>query len=261
MKNCLIICTLLLSLQTSWGQLSSLDIRQVSGKGPYPIYINFQFPTTSTRPTFRNFINAYKQEYGTKSRNRLWGFESNLGIVINDDNLLGITGLSVHGVSLEFGYSYMDRLFINGGTHRMRVQEEALSIRLGWRNNLIYPITFQIQGGPVLLSYASVRESLNGSLRRAKIGNSLFTNRSSRVRPRLPGFEGRFRLMLMDPAGTSGGLGFYFEGRYLYTIGKRQLSPFYRLAELGSRNDVQNWNYLVFSVGFVAPLALPIPSS
>lgn len=259
MKSCIAFFVWLLFTQASYGQLSSLDIRQVSGKGPYPIYINLQFANAGTRHTFGDFTHAYHKQYGTPDRSHLWGFEGNFGIVVNEDNLLGITGLTIHGFSFEFGYRYLDRLLRNGNGQRIRLQEEVLGARFGWRSNLIYPVTFQLQAGPTLLNYASVRNSVNGNAERVRIGEDTFSKQAGKNRL-FPGLEARFRLMIMDPAGTSGGLGFFFEARYLNTFGKRDLTPFYELADIDVRSDLKSWDYLSFSLGFVAPLALPIPS-
>lgn len=260
MKTLLLSCLLLFSLHTGLAQLSSLDIRQVSGKGPYPIYLNLQFANAGTKHTFREFIQAYSTQHNVPFRSHLWGFEGNLGIVVNEDNLLGITGLAIHGFSFEFGYRYLDRAFEPPqGGRRLRVVEEVLSARFGWRNNLIYPVTFQLQAGPSLLNYASVRESVNGNSRRIRDGDDTFRKAPRRNRL-LPGLEGRARLMLMDPAGTSGGLGFFFETRYLITFGKRDLTIFNELLDDALRVQDKGWDYFSFSLGFVAPLALPIPS-
>ncbi len=68
--------------------------------------------------------------------------------------------------------------------------------------------------------------------------------------------------MLFDPAGTSGGAGFYLEYRYLLSFGHHDLNSLFETFLQDSEHHTHtNWDYGSLAIGLVVPLAVRIVSS
>lgn len=135
-----------------------------------------------------------------------------------------------------------------------------MSIRLGKRINILYPITLQLQTGPQFYNFYTTRESIDNAdtsyISTERNGLGLFENRKhNRV---IAGWDFRSRLMIFDPAGTAGGLGFYFEYSQQYTFGKRSLNSSYQKFLGTTETEPEKWWYGAITIGLVAPLALRI---
>lgn len=252
--------------QTCIAQLSSDAIRHASGKGPYPIYLTVQGVLASAKNTFHDFSVAYGQEYGYNKITVLGGYEANLGVAINEDHFLWIPNWRLKRASVEVGYRH---LFHNAKVtgkdkvQRLHLQEEVFSFRVGMRGNLIYPVTYQLQTGPTIHNVIVVKESggPDEPFKREQLGSGLFENNSIKKFPW--GWDARVRLMVLDPVGTDGGMGFFFEYRYLWTFGgekkgKRNLRPLYKEFGLPLIDDLQSWDYSSFSFGLIVPFAVRI---
>ena len=254
----IIIIVRLLVINDAKGQFTATDIRNASGCGPFPIYLNAQLLIPGAGNLFGEFVDEYTNQNGGKSKEYLHGFEFNTGIVINDDHLFGIKNLKIKGLSFEMGYRYMYRNIISDLDERLHLQEESVSLRLGYRLCILYPITLQVQTGPTIYNFLSVNETndLSGEFLRYREGYGLFERVDDRSD--FPsGWEIRGRVVLFDPAGTEGGLGVYIEYRYLWTKGSRNLKGLYDiiLPELDKVTSSQPWDYGMFSLGVVTPLA------
>jgi len=246
MKNFLLLLLLLPSCLP--GQLTSLEIRQVSGRGPYPIYGNFQVLKSGVNKIFGDFLDSYSQEYQIqKYSSKLWGIEGDLGIAMNNN-----------GWFFELGYQRLARNVIkgNGNEPQLRIRQEAGSIRFGKRYNIFYPITLQWLVGGVVNNTITVEERLNGVRRRVSLGGG---SSGGNFLDNL-GIDMRIRVLLFDPVGTTGGLGAFVEVRSFGSLRKRSLDPFHRTFVGRSANDVKNWNTLACSAGIVVPFAVAIPS-
>ena len=252
------------------GQLTSDDIRHASGQGPYPIYITVSPWTSiaSTKNTVRKFTSVYSKGLDKKN---MFGFEANVGFVINEENFLNIINLPIKRISLEAGYRHLYRNFREeeGDQKLLHIQEETIGIRIGWRGNLLYPLTYQVQMGPTIHNFVTAYEFNNGNnLERSSVGFGAFQEKSRRKFP--SGWEFRGRLMFLDPAGTDGGIGIFFEYRYLFTFGggqknRKNIQPiFERFLEpdvfksLNPDEFSNRWNYGSFSLGMVIPFAIRI---
>lgn len=244
-------------------QLSSRDIRQAAGKGPYPLYINYQYVFPCCQDLFKEFRDVYVQEKYVKDKKMLNGFEANLGIMLNDRHFLGIRNWRVNSVMIEAGYRFLFRNLTGDHPIRLHLQEEVFSIRLGTRYNPLYPVTTQLQIGPSLYNFyvATEYDDNNGASLKYRFGNGAL-ERNRDKRKTCAGLDLRGRLMFLDPAGTEGGIGFYFDYRYQFTFGKRDFNGLFNdlLPGVEPVRISKNWNYGAFSIGVVASLALPMPS-
>ena len=235
---------------------STSDIRHAIGKGPFPIYANVLFTGTNQSRDFREVSKAFAMEHPeARQKKILRGFEINFGGVINEDDFL-IRNFKVQRVSVEFGFRYLLRNLHND-VLKLRLQEEVASLRFGMRGNILYPITYQIQVGPIFYHKSSIfLDSLpvGGFVEGASIRSSVVDG----DRRLFSGLDLRARLMIFDPAGTPGGFGIFVETSFLWNFFRRSPQPFYDMAKLGAAKSPGNWNYAALSIGVVVPLALRI---
>lgn len=258
-----ILCSLLMIIaQRQIAQISSMDIRHADTNGPYPIYLGIQLAYVNNNRLFSGFTKSYSSEYDMRSKSMLHGFETNIGVVINERHFLGIKNWLVRGFAVEMGYRYLFRNLSNGGPRRLHLQEETISLRLCKRDNIVYPLTYQIQTGPTFYNFYSVRENKHpdSSAVRERVGFGMFET-SPKLRKFISGWDLRARLMLFDPAGTSGGVGYYLEYRCLWTFGKRDLNSLYETYLGYSQHEEKKWDYQSFAIGIVVPLAIRMVSS
>lgn len=260
----LISLALLTSFQHAKAQFSATDMRKTSGSGPFPIYGNAQWMFPGAGNLFSNFVDDYTSVRGGNVHDYLHGFELNVGIVINDHHFLGLKNLKIRGLSVEAGYRYLFRNIHTDFAQRLHLQEESVSIRLGYRICILYPVTAQIQTGPTIYNFLSVNEinDQTGETLRYRDGYGTFERINSRKD--FPcGWEIRGRIMLFDPAGTEGGLGFYIEYRYLWTRLSRNLSGLYEtiIPVIPISVTSQSWDYGMLSLGVVVPFAKRIVSN
>ena len=236
------ICfTLLILSAFCYGQLSSSDIRNASSDGPYPIYLTLQYAKSTSIESFRTFTRSFYEPENVRL-NALRGVEANIGAVINE------TGIRF---SIESGFRYLVKN-LDRGNKKVNMTEEVASLRFGYRFNILYPVTAQIQVGPVFHHMSSIRIDSSRQSRRIQAGRSVFKGHGL-----MSGLDTRARIMLFDPAGTSGGLGIFAELRYLWNFKDRPLQPYYSLLNQ-TTTATSGWDYFSFSAGVVVPLALRI---
>ena len=259
----LFLCSLLVIIaQRPGAQISSMDIRHADTNGPYPIYLGLQIAYAHNKKLFSGFTEAYSEEFHLRNKSRLHGFETNIGVVINERHFLGIKNWLVRGFAVELGYRYLFRNLSNEGPRRLHLQEETISLRLCKRDNIVYPLTYQIQTGPTFYNFYSVRQDTgpNASAIRERVGYGLFEP-SPELRKFISGWDLRGRLMLFDPAGTSGGVGYYLEYRCLWTFGKRDLNSLYETFLGYTHHEEKKWDYQSFAIGIIVPIAIRMVSS
>ncbi|MDH3649151.1 MAG: hypothetical protein OEQ53_05670 [Saprospiraceae bacterium] len=242
----LLISVLCLTSAVAFGQLSSDDIRHAAGHGPYPIYLTGSWSKSSSLDVFKDLNKAFTAKHSGKNRTALHGFEINLGWTINEDNLLGN---KIYGVSMESGYQRVIRRVRNDSLDFF-FQEEVAAVRIGWRPEFYYPIGMHFQVGPVLYHRTEGRlvERDNGIRQSERLGEPF---------GHISGLDFRGRLTVMDPAGTTGGLGMYFEWKFHHNFKRRSVQVLYDLIGLDNVSD-QRWNYWTFSIGVMVPFALRI---
>ena len=246
-------------------QLTSSDIRQASGKGPYPIYITGQTILGRSNNLFSDFVTAYSTQYDMPNKKYFNGLEGSMGIVINDQHFLGLKGWKVRGFAVEIGYrSLFQNINNDEHTRQLFIQEELVSFRIGKRFNILYPLTLQVQAGPTFYNFYTVRESTksNGitTSTLVRYGSRLFQGKTQSQQKFIPGLDTRIRFAFFDPAGTAGGLGFYLEYTYIHTFAKRDLQDLYKTFFDRIESDPQTWEYGSLTLGLVVPLALRVVS-
>ena len=233
------------SLSQAQSPLSSAEIRHASGKGPFPIYVTGQAIIASTKNNFRPFNLEYRNQNSAADVSRIRGLdgvEVNIGFVLNEKSI-------INRFTFEYGFRRMRRTFSSNLSATTRIQHDDSSIRIGYRGRILaYPFTYQVQTGPIF--YASSRVWIEEN-RKITLNESILDLRT------VSAWDTRVRIMLFDPAGTTGGLGFYFEFQYRVNFRQRSLEPLY--AALPTPGDVfpsSSWNYPSFSIGLITPLAI-----
>ena len=245
-----LLLPLLVAALTSSGQTSnSFETRNVTGNGPYPIYIALQWVHNSNVSAFGELANSPSLAFGgTDSKIRQHGVEVSIGAMVNEDNFLGIHNLRVHRLSIETGYKFLERSFSDDEGRTLRTRQGLISLRFGSRWNFIYPLTLHGQIGPVLLHSArlGVRE-VNGE------ENAAFTRRIE-----FSGLDTRIRLVFFDPVGSTGGFSLFVEGQFIYSFNGPNIEPLRDL--MGPPKSTANGDFSmgVLSVGTTIPLALRV---
>ncbi|HEX2616464.1 MAG TPA: hypothetical protein VHL57_02925, partial [Flavobacteriales bacterium] len=118
---------------------SSFDTRLATGAGPYPFYIALQGVHTQRIGQLDRFAEALAGSYsGLSDHVRLNGIEGMLGVALNDTR-----PRRVHGLRLELSFQHVWRSFdrLSDPDLKLRVQQDLLSFRVGFRYNIFYPIT------------------------------------------------------------------------------------------------------------------------
>ena len=158
-----IACLLIFALPIN-AQLSSSDIRNASGNGPYPFYFTLQYSKSTSINSFKNFANNFYDPNDIRFK-ALRGIDANIGVVVNEKNIR---------FSVESGYRWMVKN-INQNGLKLKMTEEVASLRIGYRFNILYPVTAQIQSGPIFYHMSSIKiDSTNNRVSAAMIGNSAF---------------------------------------------------------------------------------------
>ena len=245
-----IITILLLSIAVgAEAQVSSSTYRDASGGGPYPFYLGVGYTFTSNHRDYEALKNAF-QEYsnrGFDGNERLRGVEVLGGFTYKPE------GSKFPGwpIVLEFRYRYLTRK-TRAEDMSLRMTVNQLSAGLGARY-AAFPFVFQLQVGPIL-SYKEEFEISPG----AGASEQRIINKSN---PSF-GFNGIstiFRLGILDPAGTEGGLGLYVE------VGHHAPKSTENLAQVMTTLDPQHdtliereSSYWQLSAGLLLPIAIKI---
>jgi hypothetical protein len=263
-----IACIVLFGL-TSYiqAQYTSTEIRHATGHGPYPITINIQTTCAGNKRLLQPFVHDFDSKYKSHNNTGLYGFSANAEIVIASQHFLrmfGKSGFNIEGGKLGITYHYIKRNILNDQNIRLHLQEETIGVNIGYRLNLLYPLTCELLLGPTIYNFCTVtehQENQEGTtvVNRVRMGSGIF-ERDPGHKGFCSGIDSKFRLNLFDPGGTEGGLGLVFEYGRMYTFGKRDISALYR-EFLGTENKTKkSWDYGYFSCGLIFPLACRIIS-
>ena len=266
-RSFLSLLLLVITTMALQAQLSSADVRQASGHGPYPMTISFQGVAANSNNMFSGFIRTYNAQHGTHNLRALIGSELNFNFVIVNNNFMWIKNWVVRGFTMGVGYRYLYRNLRNGDGERIHLQEEVIGLRLGKRINIIYPITCEFLAGPTIYNFYTMSRHMdlpNGGAttffeERVRYGNGLF-ERNKLNHELCSGIDLKIRLKLFDPAGTEGGMGGYLEWGKMITFGSRNLDRLYDTFLGVETHDTRSWDYGYISAGLIFPLAIRMVS-
>lgn len=238
---------------------SALTSRRATTSGSYPIYLGGGFSTVASnireiqRISSIDPLPAHFRRAG--GRFRPCGMALKLGVVVSRGrnyfsrlpkllqapNLVFESDINIYTKGLDAR---------NGGTLIFHL--ESVSVRAGVRHRLYYPFVAQITIGPLVYQYTSMFLNLTGER---------FKGETSSV-PQAFGFKGmeyRLRLSVIDPAGTGGGWGFYFEYQFADFNEKTidHLGPIHEKAGRLGYTSKPVLDFHAVNIGIIVPLALP----
>ncbi len=251
MKWYLILCLFALSVSevSSQSNLSSVDLRKVTGSGPFPFFINAKARANFVFPMYKNFRQQFDKLHGIDGTYLDYGGEISIGSAVKFKG--DFLGRNVHG--FELGYQYMRSKVHRSDTIGLSVDYRHYCLRYQFRMNLIYPITFQITPGFVMYAKEKLNEyryfEVDGRDAERKSGLTYKGGFSS-------GFELGGKLVFLDPAGTDGGYGLMLEAVY-----QRYFNNFGFNAIIEDRFGLTEYEgeprqALMFSVGLIIPIAV-----
>lgn len=225
-----------------YAQHTSTDFKDAVSTGPFPLYIGVGYANS-----FRNqdFFDVGKQfaKYNQSTKDpftRLYGILVFAGFSYIPENAKVSLGVEVKYLRLQREMNVDDSQF--GFT------SQQTYIGIGVRR-AFFPIVLQIQGGPILNYDRTYRFDMPSGRRSVNI-NSPFG-----------GFGGLIRIGILDPAGTEGGLGVYFESGFNWLTKNngnqisRAIQVFDSTYDINS-GSIGRYGYL--SVGLLLPIAIRI---
>ena len=230
-------------------QHSSLDVRQSSGAGPFPVYLALQVVHGSNQPAFERLVNAATPLWGGQAgRVRMWGVEISAGAIHNTNSFRWIKGWKMHSTSMEVGWKYLERVQHDGTGAELRVGQGIWSARYGRRFNVYYPITIHVQAGPVFVHrvWATLANGDGADALRASGSTPPWS---------LVGVDLRARAVFFDPVGAGGGFSLFVEGQVIASTKRPSTGPLADLIGAGAPLG-GGLTMGVFSVGTTIPLAL-----
>lgn len=230
-------------------QVTSSTYRDASGGGPYPFYIGVGYANTSIHDDYKRINNAFHENNNAAfdNKNRLRGVEVLAGFSFKPEG----SKFPPIPIVVEFRYMHLTKnTKVDDMSFSMAINQ--LSAGLGVRYAM-FPIVVQIQAGPILSYREEFATSLRGGSAKRRI-----TNKSNPAFG-FNGFSGIFRVGILDPAGTEGGLGFYIE------IGYHAPKTTNNIDQVIMTFDPQydsieerKSSYTQFSAGFLFPLAIKV---
>jgi hypothetical protein len=219
------------------------QIKDVTATGPFPFYVAahpftlYSIRNEDIKRAFQ-FANQFK-DTSLDTPIRAWGYAINGGVRI------------LRTAFVEAGYTQLSRRQTDGPLD-VRITERVGSVRLGASMGIYYPLSVQFYAGYVTSTTDFlILESLGGNTTRQRISISedIWKGRK--------GFELGGRLVFMDPVGAGGGLGGYIEFRQVIFRDSHDYAPYLRALDDSATGVFRSdSNYRVFTVGFIAPLAL-----
>lgn len=244
----LIIIFLAIVLQNQYApaQHSTSDLRDAGSLGPYPFYIGIGYTNSFDEPDLKHLSHEFSSYYGEGTlQKKLCGFQIHGGAAIIPANWR-------MSFVVEAKYIYMQRhLGVTDNSYTMKSQQ--VSFGIGMRYVLIpqFLTVFQAQVGPVLYYSTRYNFKLDGArsqVIKANNSNSIFN-----------GCHVLARISIMDPAGTEGGWGLFFEWGYNFfsTPEGQPLSDAIRQFNLSYEgNEKGSSRYGYFTAGVILPLAI-----
>ena len=252
MKAYLLISALAFITLSAFGQsdLTAVDLRKVTGTGPYPLYINAKAHINPFLPLYKNLRKEIDSVYDIENGNGDLGFEVDLGVSVRGKK--NILGKNVHG--FEVGYQFMKATVHKNDTFGMNLTYGHVALKYAWRHNILYPITCQITPG-ILLFGAEKLHKFNYTLNM----KDEFSNRSSLrfIDKGFSGLEIGGKLMFLDPAGSDGDLGYIV----LEVVYQYYFSNSFDITSIKDFYGLDNYNeeprqMLMIGLGIVLPIAI-----
>lgn len=222
-------------------KFNSLEYARMSGAGPFPRYITIKGLRYSQNP-YNTFLGGYANDLGVDPKCSLYGFDINIGSINMLGNKRGFFG---NAFGVEAGLKFVNSRGTQSGDSTLYINSKAVNLLLKYRVNILYPLTVQFTGGPILFN----------RFRYINLSDTRGSRSSIRGGKFLSGYQVSSRLVLFDPVGTNGGLGVYFEMCILNYFKdeafERVLSRRYPNAEI----DKSRLSCGI-GIGVLAPLAL-----
>ncbi|MBK6543310.1 MAG: hypothetical protein IPG10_18880 [Flavobacteriales bacterium] len=233
---------------------SALQTRRATSSGSYPVYlclggsaVNGGIREFSRIASTDPLPALFKRAGGTISP---FGFNVKLGFILSRGRPFRYIAFPNFIFEADFNNYVTDLKARDLGTLIMHYS--SASVRAGVRYNLFYPFVFQFSLGPIVHQntgmFLNLPDDQEGGATIEVPQTSLFK-----------GMEYRLRLSLVDPAGTGGGLGIYFEAQWsdLFLESLTELEPLYSAVGRPTYYTRPNLDYRAFNFGLIVPLALP----
>lgn len=238
------IITLVLFGFGCFGQLKpNQQFKDVNGAGPYPLYIRFAPPYLYNEfgnPDFHSGIQFYNEQKSTalKEKKVATGFDVTIGYKLKRRK--GFFELNYSRASANA--SNNDVLLIVG--------DRMYSARFGFAKTIYYPISFQVFGGFVIGENFITEDNGTTSTTFRFQGKDWWNDKK--------GAEAGIRLVVFDPAASSGGLGVSLEARAVNFFDRYSFEPYVKYL-----NPNSTFNYVsttkmfwCFSLNMVVPIGL-----
>lgn len=230
---------------------SSFDTRHATGAGPFPFYISMQGTWTNSIPGLSGFGSSMMKRYDRiDDEIHLHGLEGYFGCSINSARQKRYNGIRME-LAFQHVWNAYERL--SDPQLKLRIQQNFMSLRLGMRLNVFYPITFHFLAGPILFENLQVIQDNETTLPNARStlprGVRLFADP-------LSGMDARVRMVVFDPAGTAGGLSFYFEWQRQFFFQDGSLKPLAAISLSPDPASSANFGRGAWAFGLLVPLAL-----
>jgi hypothetical protein len=176
------------------GQHNSSDFKDAATTGPFPLYLGVGFSNSLTNSDFRTVGREFLSGTGHHAKNRLYGFHLTAGCVIaREEWKVTFVGEVRHLLLARSQRANDTDYFV------MRMNQTSLGFGTRYA---AYPFVLQAQVGPILRYSRDYDFKLGDTKTR-------LTNET-----KFKGISSLFRLGILDPAGTEGGPGMYFEFGY-----------------------------------------------
>ncbi|MGI9543896.1 MAG: hypothetical protein ACR2MX_11590 [Cyclobacteriaceae bacterium] len=241
LHSCLTIIFCALPLFTS-AQSESSGYKDISPNGPYPIYIGIGGVSNISNSDLKRL---QPESNGNVDKTALYGIEAKVGFSFAEKPQLFSKQLRL---ILEARYQSQSRSLDNN----LRFAQSYFTTGIGSRWQApIFPLMVHAQFG-VIFRYQErliVTDDQGSMSVPRRVTNLSLKNNS------VDGFYGTVRLVLLDPIGTSGGLGYYLK----FDVLRISKHPSFNTDASLSSVPTRDWQ-AAFSVGVIVPLTVRIPS-
>jgi hypothetical protein len=226
-----------------YAQHTSTDFKDAVSTGPFPLYIGVGYANSFRNQDFFDVGKEFTKYYQSNKDpfTRLYGILVFTGFSYIPEN-------AKISLGVEVKYLWLTRA-MNVGDNRFELTSQQTYLGVGVRR-AFFPLVVQIQGGPILNYNRTYRFDLGQEKR------SINSHADA-----IAGWSGLLRIGILDPAGTEGGLGIYFETgfNWLTKQNDSQVSEAIRVFNdtySGDDDSIGRYGYL--SIGLLLPIAIRI---